>query len=197
MNSVTNVVTTFPMCFKCVYCLDQFIAGLHESRDPENTEAISSSVVQEVDDVLKTFDFLFGSTLDGAIALVDGDLTRKITRLTSTATGQTMYLVKGLSPDTRSGISTGSNSRNNAGYFCVVPESSGLDVTGGYGDSSLYYCSCRSFFERNRVASSGPVLCKHILAIKLSAILKIEYRILAVKSDKEYSEIMLQHVGLL
>lgn len=182
------------MSFQSVDCFDQFLAEVSRTRDPECAEVVRVSDSREIDDILRTADFLFGSTLDGALALLDGDPTEQITQLVSLRSNRSTYLVKGLSLHRRN--SGASRVRNDSCYLCMVPTSSNIDVTAGYGDSSLYYCSCRSFFERCRAMTSGPILCKHLLAIKLAAILKIEYPILEVNSEKEYGELILQHIGL-
>jgi predicted nucleic acid-binding Zn finger protein len=172
--------------------LDCFLADVIRMRHPHCSESERALDNRDIDDILRTSDFLFGSSLDGALALIDGDPTQEITQLVSLISKQSVYLVK--SPHRRNSITR--RAQSVSCYLCMLPEKSRTDVTAVYGESSLYFCSCRSFFERCRTVTAGPVLCKHLLAIKLAAILKIEYPILGVNSEKEYSELIIQHISL-
>jgi SWIM zinc finger len=153
--------------------------------------------VTNVDEILRSADFLYGSTLDGALSLLETDPRRNILLLKSLQSERCMYVVKGNVTSSRS------NSSNpyvvDASYICMLPSDilnkaeNPLITSRNANQSFGYYCSCRSFLEHCR---TGHGLCKHLLAIKLMRPLGVECSVIELVSDLEYCKVALQRMTI-
>jgi hypothetical protein len=123
------------------------------------------------EEVLRVADFLYGSTLDGALGLLD--TPESITKVVSIPSQRSLYLVRG----------QGDNS-----YFCLLSDNA---------QSSVYYCSCRSFLEKSRNSNThgAACLCKHLLALQLMPTLHVEGSVIETVSDEEFGNLILNRIG--
>jgi hypothetical protein len=125
------------------------------------------------EEVLRVADFLYGSTLDGALGLLD--TPESITEVVSIPSQRSLHLVRG----------QGDNS-----YFCLLSS----DNT----QSSVYYCSCRSFLEKSRNGNThgAASLCKHLLALQLMSPLHVKGSVVETVSDEEFGNMILNRIGM-
>lgn len=162
--------------------LDQYLSSA-ESFHGETFDHQSIKKHQE-DDILRTVDFLYGKTMEGALAILDAAENNSISKVISTATERSAYLVKGSSSYSFRGKFSSDES-----YFCIVPHFS--------DDVPIYYCSCRSFLERNRhPVNEGTCLCKHLLAVRLMPVLKIKPVLIETVSDDDFANILMQRIQM-
>jgi SWIM zinc finger len=170
--------------------------GVLMTADGENDKKCDSRFI---DDLLRLAAFLFGSTLDGALTLLENNPKRDILRLISLQSNRTMFIVKGRP-------CRGSTASDST-YMCMLKEKVSQNSTSNYEhvdsvdevndtteDATTAYCSCRSFSERCQKSREGKALCKHLLAIKLMPFLRIECSVIEVGSDDEYCRIILQRI---
>lgn len=137
------------------------------------------------DEILRAVHFLYGKTLEGALAIVDANA---VTRLVSLPSNRSCYLVRA-----SAAYSTKKSKRdqptnlssNESYYLCIVP-------SGSRNELSFHYCSCRSFSERTRGSACG--LCKHLLAIRLLSALDQRPNISETISDDAFAKLLLQRV---
>jgi hypothetical protein len=224
-------------CLQPLHILDHLIAsslrGSSSSSEPGNNNTESSSLHQgnvrctgsksstttaclpvgQLDEILKTVDFLYGSTLDGALSILDADPRRDILRVISLQSRRSLYIVKGRSSSSYGGrgassSSGGANAGVDSSYMCMLPETPTLAeiaATATNAESQhdlyppLYYCSCRSFLERCKMttaSSSSACLCKHLLALKLMPVLGIHCSVIETTSDEEFSKFALQRISV-
>jgi hypothetical protein len=126
------------------------------------------------EEVLRVADFLYGSTLDGALGLLD--TPESITKVVSIPSQRSLHLVRG----------QGDNS-----YFCLLSFDN--------SQSSVYYCSCRSFLEKSRNSNTGThgaaCLCKHLLALQLMPALHVKGSVIETVSDEEFGNLILNRIG--
>lgn len=158
--------------------LDQYLSAAGSCQ----SETVDHNKIHE-DDILRTVDFLYGKTMEGAIAILDVAEKNSISKVVSTSTQRCAYLVKGSAAYS----SSRGKSSNDESYFCLVPHVS--------DDVPIYFCSCRSFLERNRHSiSEGSCLCKHLLAIRLLPVLNVKPFLIETMSDDEFANILMQRI---
>jgi len=176
-------------CLNPLNVLNQYLASLESS----DTASSSHQQTKHQDEILKTVDFLYGSSaLDGALQILEGD---SVTCLQSPR--RTIYTVQG----SRSGQrGVGDSKSSGSCYLCLVPDTTdGEPTTNSGGDSTatdpIYYCSCRSFLEKSRGSGGNSNICKHLLALKLMPALGVGPTIVHLPSEEEFSRALLQRVA--
>ena len=186
--------------------LDQYLAQIEQ--DKRGRAAPSTSTGDELTEcsrrrekeirdketeILRTVDFLYGNTLEGALAILDTvENAGSITHLVSIPSRRSLYLVKGSASYARSKFRGGRDKSSSDSYLCMVPRPD--------DDLPIYYCSCRSFLERNSSSGTGSgegaCLCKHLLAIRLSTVLGVRPTLQETMSDADFSSIVLQRISI-
>lgn len=127
---------------------------------------------------------LFGSTFEGAISILDVAETL-ITRVISAPSQRTAYLV----------TSSGGKQTTTAKYLCLIPPTTTTTTTSrnsSLSSSPVYYCSCRSFLEKNN-RSQHLQLCKHLLALALLPHVggdAVKYNTIETLSDEEFGRLI-------
>lgn len=151
--------------------LEMFLSSLNtENASEEDKE-------KKRDSILITSDDLFGSALDGAIAILDS-AESVATKITSPASGRYLYFVRG----------QGNKDKGPQSYVCILPtEKDIFPVT---------FCSCRSFFELSKCQSQNPRWCKHLLALQLMPHLNVKCAIVETQSDIDYSRLVRHRIGI-
>jgi predicted nucleic acid-binding Zn finger protein len=76
-------------------------------------------------------------------------------------------------------------SSTNEYYLCLTPQPKDVH--------KIYYCSCRSFLERQK-SNPRPGLCKHLLALRLMGPLKAKCAQLTTVTDEEFRKIAMDRV---
>jgi hypothetical protein len=191
------------------------------------------------DEVLRLVDFLYGSTtVEGALAILDNNAMVRdntiITRVISQSSQRSLFLVKAAAasashkrrklplPQHQHHYQQQCNDDSNY-YLCLLPPH---DDAENHQDEPLtaaaflpvYYCSCRSFLEKNSRYngctttssrrdgtwsnnsnhSHSPNLCKHLLALRLMPALQIcaaaAVTTTETVSDYDFSEIILNRL---
>ena len=170
-------------CLHPLLVLDEYAKSL--KRKPNRNElatttdaattalAMNSNTSDEIDEILRVADCLFGRMLDGALMILDAgssmpsstlsptfrftstrshtltsqhqSVNHLITKVVSSTSQRTLYFVKGSS-------SSSTSSRKSRGdtvpeYLCLLPHESKVSSQCQKG---IYYCSCRSFYEKRR-----------------------------------------------
>lgn len=173
--------------------LNEYLASVEsfQNNATEAQPAISNKIPatqQHEDDILRAVDFLYGKTTEGALAILDATASSgSISKIVSTTSQRSAYLVKGSSSLLSRGGMSSSSSSSEETYLCIVPHVS--------DDVPIYFCSCRSFLERNRhPTNEGPCLCKHLLAIRLMPVLKVQPVLMETVSDDGYANILMQRI---
>ena len=115
-------------------------------------------------DIFRVGDLLFGSTLEGALGILDANL---ITRVVSAPSQRMAYLV----------LPSGGKQVANK-YLCLMPHNDGN-----------YYCSCRSFLEKNS-RSTSLQLCKHLLALELMPLVGVTCTTMETLTDEEFGRVL-------
>ncbi|EEC43355.1 predicted protein [Phaeodactylum tricornutum CCAP 1055/1] len=165
-----------PLCAtRSINLLDHFLNNLKPG-DGDSPMSTPKELQTRQDAILRVADFLFGSTLDGALAILDSRESL-ITRILSTSSRRLIYFCRGKS--------TGKNESQN--YFCILPEKEMA--------FPFYFCSCRSFFERSR-ASVEARPCKHLLAILLSHALHVKPLQVETTSDEDFSKLVVNRLEM-
>ena len=127
----------------------------------------------DLSDVFRVGDFLFGGTFEGALSILDASLTL-VTRVTSAPSQRTAYLVT-------------SSGRQTATYLCLIPTTSKQRNTSPI--NGVYYCSCRSFMEKNsRTQFTQP--CKHLLALVLLPHVGAKCNTIETLTDEEFGRLL-------
>lgn len=150
-----------------------------DAAEPQSSVAHQIPAMQQrqEDDILRAVDFLYGKTTEGALAILDA--AGSISKVISTTSQRSVYLVKGSS----------SSRGSEESYLCLVPQFS--------DDVPIYFCSCRSFLEKNRhPTNEGSCLCKHLLAIRLMSVLKVQPVLMETASDDEFANILMQRLPI-
>lgn len=132
--------------------------------------------------ILRVANTLFGSMLEGALCTLDSYSITEIVAMQS----KRRFVVLVNAPTLR----RGSSKQEEPGHhFCLVP-----DLMSG-GQVGLQFCSCRSYFERNKVsmvkryANAQPfAVCKHILALKLRPYLQDDNKITDTVTEEQFSQ---------
>lgn len=148
------------------------------------------------DDLIRTITFMYGKTFDAAAVVLDSCEThRTVSCVTSATSRRSLYLVKGSSSYRRSEKVKGRRDAKtkNSSYLCIMPSST--------SDIPIYFCSCRSFLERSRTASSGRrgpggALCKHLLAIRLMPFFGLKPSTIETLSDEEFARVVTCHLSI-
>ena len=159
--------------------LDQYLASA------ENIQKGDDALTEQQkdrrrDEVLRAVNFLYGKTLEGALAILD-TCPETITRVVSIPSQRSLYLVKGSSSYSRS-----KRNAKDSSYVCIVPRPD--------DELPVYFCACRSFLERTR--RGGAVLCKHLLAVRLMAALDVPCSQIEATSDQDFSKILLGRISI-
>lgn len=123
----------------------------------------------DLDEIFRIGDFLFGSTFEGAISILDESETL-ITRVVSAPSQRMAYLV------------TPSGKNDPTKYLCLLPRSV-------ISQNGIHYCSCRSFLEKNS-RSSHLQLCKHLLALTLIPHVGVKCATIETITDEEFGRLM-------
>lgn len=146
-----------------------------------NGDSRSRGAPETLETVFRVADFLFGSTLEGAISILDGSETL-ITRIISAPSQRTAYLV------TSSNGCARNNTKPSNKYLCLIPrEKDGDDAS--CCNKNYYYCSCRSFMDKNaRSRTLHP--CKHLLALILLPHVGVACRTIETLSDAEFGKML-------
>lgn len=127
-------------------------------------------------DIFRVGDFLFGTTFEGAIAILDA-AESLITRVISAPSQRTAFLV------------TSSSGKQVATYLCLLPQSSKEGNQIATTTSCTYYCSCRSFLEKN-ARSLHFQLCKHLLAITILPHVGVQCKTIETLTDQEFGRVL-------
>jgi hypothetical protein len=141
--------------------------------DPSDDDANAKATQEEV---LRVADFLYGSTLDGALGLLD--TPESINQVVSIPSERSLYLVRG----------QGDNS-----YFCLLSNNNNKSCE----QVPVYYCSCRSFLEKSRNSNThgAACLCKHLLALQLMKVLHVKGSVVSTVSDEEFGNLILSRIA--
>ena len=136
--------------------------------DNDDTDSNLERVIEEKrDQAISVAEFLFGSAMV-TTALTLFDNPGSFTRISSPH--RSLWLIRGSS---------------DLSYMCFA-----CDET-----PDLYYCSCRSYLEKTTKTMAEeaglPELCKHLLALKLIPVLRIEPLQLTVP-DKDFAQLVLE-----
>lgn len=156
-----------------------------DTNDQQSSASKLPETQHEEDDILRAVDFLYGKTTEGSLAILDASENGSISKVVSITSQRSAYLVKGSSSISSRG--KGKFSSSEANYICIVPHFS--------DDVPIYFCSCRSFLERNRhPTNEGSCLCKHLLAVRLMPVLKVQPVLVQTVSDDEFANILMQRI---
>ncbi|GAX15178.1 hypothetical protein FisN_12Lu257 [Fistulifera solaris] len=140
-----------------------------------------TAMQQHEDDIIRAVDFLYGKTTEGALAILDAP--GSISKVVSMTSQRSIYCVKGSSAFASRG--KGTNSEDT--YLCMIPQAS--------DDVPIYFCSCRSFMERNRhLTNESSCLCKHLLALRLMPVLQVQPVLIETASDDEFANLLMQRI---
>lgn len=174
--------------------LDQFIESSSFRSETNTPTDVSKEVCfgKEFDDTLRFADFLFGTTLDGALSIIESDPQKHILNIVSLQSGRCMYIVNGKSKKS-------ANEANTFGsvdptYTCLMPPARGNAIHLNQAHS-VYFCSCRSFVERCRSAT-GSAVCKHLLALKLMPTFGINCTKIELSTDDDFCKVALQRMSV-
>lgn len=129
---------------------------------------------KELEEIFRLGDFLFGSTFEGALPILDASESL-VTKVVSAPSQRTAYLV----------ISSGKQACT---YLCLMPTTT-TTTTKGERCSSNYYCSCRSFLEKN-VRSPHLNLCKHLVALSFLPIVGSHCTTIETLTDEEFGRLI-------
>lgn len=159
-----------------LFLLEDYLESVSSKRknDDKETSTTRSSTDAMIDEILRVTEFLFGSAqLTAALTLLDAHTTN-FTRVASPH--RHLWLVQG---------------SGDFSYMCISTSESDRATT---SLSPLYYCNCRSLFDKvSRQLSSQvplPEICKHLLALKLIPYLNLSCPEISV-SDEEFAQIVL------
>jgi len=206
-------------CLYPLHVLNRYLASLEK----EQTANDAAARPKRQDEILQTVDFLYGSALDGALAVLESSgsdggsgtgycttTSHNVTRLQSPR--RALYTVASSSTKSSmrggpraAGPSSWSQSQDSC-YICMIPENNNNNNNNNEDnnangnpdeDSSgeIYYCSCRSFLEKSRNSGSVVSLCKHLLALKLMPVLGLTCTTVQLPSEEEFSRALLQRVS--
>ena len=130
--------------------------GNAEPNDRSNNTHNHTNISKKftTDELFRLGDLLFGATLwEAALVLLDQQAVRRV-----------------VAPSQRTAYLVTSASRRHSGptaqYLCLVPPHT--------NQQGVYYCTCRSFYEKNHhqqhknVPPTRIQLCKHLLAIEIA-----------------------------
>lgn len=135
------------------------------------------------DEILRVADFLFGTTLDGALTILDSPAA--ITQVISPS--RSIHLVRASSTNSQNHRTAPNQLQQRApsSYICILPNQNDF--------LPMTYCSCHSYFERNK---NKPGICKHLLAIKLMPHLQVKPCILKTCTEEEFSNLVTSRTSL-
>ena len=181
------------------------------------------------DKILHVADFLFGNMLNSALMLFDSSQTM-ITKVTAAPSNRSIYLVKASSSSSSNFHRTPRTGPATPSYYqCILPEiksskHDGNDTTNSNNNdrcSSIYYCSCRSFYENSKSSMAAVAtmvatkssnnntkrtgedrsfsgegtgdlsICKHLLALMLMPHLQVPFQHLTLSSEEEFASLVL------
>ena len=146
-----------------VFQLHDFLDSLAVANDANHERVIE----EKRDQAISVAEFLFGSAMVTA-ALMLLDNSGSFTRISSPH--RSLWLIRG---------------SNDLTYMCFACHET----------PDLYYCSCRSYLEKmtkkNTEEEGLPELCKHLLALKLIPVLRIEAVEVTVP-DKDFAKLVLE-----
>jgi hypothetical protein len=155
----------------------------HDTTVSSVTNKIPAAIQQQEDDIICAVDFLYGKTTEGALTILDA--AGSISKVVSATSQRSVYLVKGSSSFASRGKGRTSSSEDT--YLCIIPQSS--------DELPIYFCSCRSFLERNRhPTNESSCLCKHLLALRLMPVLQVQPVLVETASDDEFSNMLMQRI---
>lgn len=162
---------TLPVCDPALELHDQLALlqqFLSERANVHPSHALGDPPSGEMDELFRVGDFLFGTTFEGALAILDASESL-ITRVVSGPSQRTAFIVQ-------------SSGKQAAKYLCIFPR-------GMNSQRKTYYCSCRSFLEKN---SRSPILhvCKHLLAIAFLPHLDAKCTTIETLSDEEFGRLV-------
>ena len=225
-NDFKALCTPPQSCLNPLLVLDQYLASLEQPRTDTSNSTLkeTTTTLKRQDEILQTVEFLYGSALDGALSVLDSttssvpgrssSVTAAPPPIASTVTRfqspqRSLYMVAASSVRGRAaaGLSTAvHHQQQDSHYLCILPANNQHDATTSTSTgSSIYYCSCRSFLEKNRSNSSSHgattfatatvSLCKHLLALKLMPVLGWTCSTIHFTSEEEFSHALLQRLS--
>lgn len=205
-----------------LHILESYLESLETATDTNDDVGVNNSgsiphaqsATAHQDEILRVVDFLFESILEGSLAILNSSETL-ISKVVSAPSHRFFYLVQTSSSSSstrRVGGGQGST-RTSSGpsdYLCLLPAHKS---SSSYSPSPIYYCSCRSFYEKSRATWSGrhsihqnsgiaatgrssPSLCKHLLALKLMPLLRVQCSMTELNSDDEFCRVILSRTGV-
>lgn len=166
-----------------LYLLEHYLDSQRQQEDDAATAPainVAKAAQDFQDEILRVADFLYGSTLDGALALLDNPTC--ITKVVSIPSQRSLYTVRG---------------QDGNSYLCLLPDSATVASVSA-ASSPIFYCSCRSFLEKSRNNShdGAACLCKHLLALELLLALQVKGSVvLKTASDDEFGSLILNRMG--
>mmetsp|Transcript_4004 Transcript_4004/g.5264 ORF Transcript_4004/g.5264 Transcript_4004/m.5264 type:complete len:214 (-) Transcript_4004:15-656(-) len=164
-----------------------------------NVKKRQCPISDNVDHILRVVLSLFPGIAEGAMSILDSPSS--ITRVTSAHSRRSLFLVAAASSSSNSKAAQTQQQTLSSHYFCQL--SSHMSPCGEGVDDPTFFCSCRSYLDKNNAVSpssveetSGFILCKHLLAILLVPVMGIQPSQLEMSSDQDFSELILSRIGL-
>jgi hypothetical protein len=159
---------------------DEYISSLYNKRPNEDvaTQRNTSDICQH-EDILRIVHSLFGKTSEAAMKVLD-QCSSNVTCISSAESKRYIYIIMNSSD-------TSSKGSGDYYYYCLFPDEP--------GDPDIFYCSCRAYWERNRIAKNEPSICKHLLALKLMPLFNVTCARLELPTEKEFAQIVAQRIG--
>ena len=181
MSTPTNTTPPPQIILNPLFQLEDYLQSLEdENHDPSSTTKTTTTAVNEdrQDEILHVAEFLYGEKpLASALHFLDAADTT-ITKISAKNNHRSLYLV---SSSSSSSSWQQQQQQHKNDYLCLC-------------DDSLYYCSCRSFLEKN-AKKTKIVLCKHLLALKLLPYLLPNHiphpRTITTVTDEEFANLVL------
>jgi len=212
-NNTALTAVPAPPCSNLhpLHILESYLESLEAATDTNDDVDVNNSgstphaqpATAQQDEILRVVDFLFESILEGSLAILNSAETM-IVKAVSAPSQRFLYLVQASS----SSSSTRRTSTGPSDYLCLLPTKPLSSSS-----PSFYFCSCRSFFEKSRAAwsvrhtnhqtsgtaasgRSSPSLCKHLLALKLMPLFRVQCSVTKLISDEEFCRVILSRTGV-
>ena len=142
--------------------------------------------LESLGEIFRVGECLYGTTMEGALSILDAAATF-ITRVVSAPSQRTAYMV------------TASSGMQSTKYLCLLPPPTTTTANSSQpfptccrpNDDSVYYCTCRSFLEKNN-RSQHLQLCKHLLALVLLPHVSVKCNTVETLTDEEFGRLLVR-----
>lgn len=158
--------------------LQAFLSQRNPCNSYNETEVTAPDdlTTSRLDELFRVGAFLCGTTaLEGALSILDASGTQ-ITHVVSAPSQRSAYLVT---------PSSSSSDNPTTKYLCLLPTSPPSD------SSAIYYCTCRSFLEKNS-KSRHVQPCKHLLSLMLLPHVGVKCNTVETLTDEEFGRLLVR-----